>query len=212
VYLEESARREKRQVFLAAIGIAVAVMVLAPPIVQAAAQKVNIVKSKPLVVKKVNEPVAVSNGQARQLGAMGAIPNVQGQFPTKAMAVATTAGGGGFWGVGVCGAPTEDSEQLDEPDDNRVIVPASQPGNPPNVVTAVLLGEVVTAAPPALVTVKAPTLPTGNNAITGIENSNEEPTKVVTFGNGLTVSPSRLVFECGPESGPTGATFVVLGQ
>jgi hypothetical protein len=206
VFLQESAQREKRQMFVTAIGIALAVMVLAPPIVQAAVQR----------VKVTNEPtVGVKNGQAiqtRPLGNLGAIPNQAGQFPTKALSVANVAGGGGFWGVGICGAATDNNEANDTGDDNRVIVPAAGPGNPPNIVTGVIVGEQNPAAPPANVTVKAPDLPSGNNPITGFGNSAEQPTMTASFGTGLTVSPSRLIFECQPESGPTGASFVVLGQ
>jgi hypothetical protein len=204
VFLQESAQREKRQIFVAAMGIALAVMVLAPPIVEAATQNVRV----------VNDPqVTVKNGNTRQLGSFGAIlPNQAGQFPKKALAVANTAGGGGFWGVGFCGAATDDAESNDTGSDNRVIVPAAAPGNPPNIVTGVLLGEFNAAAPESIVTVKAPTLPTGAQPITGIGNTDEQPTTVASFGTGLTVSPSRLVFECGPESGANGASFVVLGQ
>jgi hypothetical protein len=207
VYLQESAHREKRQMFVAAIGIALAVMVLAPPIVEAATQNVRV----------VNEPtVALKNGkavQSRQLGAMGAIPNQPGQFPTKAISVANTAGGGGFYGVGFCDASTTVAESGDTGGDNRVIVPAAAPGNPPNIVTGVIVGEQNPAAPPVNVTVKAPDLPTGATPITGFGNSAEQPTTVAAFGTGLTVSPSRLVFECGGNAGPpNGASFVVLGQ
>lgn len=206
MHLEEVARREKRQTFMAAIGIALAVMVLAPPIVQAAAQKVNIVKSITLPVKGT---VGVKNGgaiQTRDPGAFGAIPNNAGQFPTKALSTSTIAGGGGLFGVGVCGATTDPDEANDTPDDNRVIVPATT-GNSPNIVTGILIG--APSASPATVTVKAPTLPSGNNPIIALRTSTEKPTEFIGLGNGLTVSPSRLVFEC-PAG--TGATYIVTGQ
>jgi hypothetical protein len=205
VFLEESVRREKRQVFVAAIGIALAVMVLAPPIVQAATQKVNIVKSKALTVKKVNEPVRVANGsaiQSRNLGAFGELPNQQAQFPTKALSVATVAGGGGFHDAAGC----TDDGALDP--SRTVTVEATAPGSPPNIVTGVLMSS--PGGTPITVTVTAPDV--SASPIIALRNSAEEPTKFIGFGNGLTVSPSDLIFECPAGSDISGASFVILGQ
>jgi hypothetical protein len=202
VFLEESARREKRQVFVAAMGIALAVMVLAPPIVQAAAQKVNIVKSKPLVVKKVNDPVSIANGaavQSRNLGAFGELSNQQGQFPTKAISVATTAGGGGFHGAAGCSNVAAD---------NTVTVEATEPGSPPNIVTGIMMSS--PSATPMTVTVTAPDVQPG--PIIALRNSAEKPTEFIGLGNGLTVSPSDLVFQCPAGAPVAGASFVILGQ
>jgi hypothetical protein len=191
VYLEESARREKRQVFIAAIGIALAVMVLAPPIVQAAAQKVNVVKSVGITVK---------NGNTRQLGKFGILPpNAASDFPSKALAVATTAGGGGFHGAAECSNVVADA---------TVTVPATGQGKPPNIVTGILMSS--PSGTPITVTVTAPDVQA--TPIIALRNSAEKPTEFIGLGNGLTVSPSDLIFNCPAGAPVAGASFVILGQ
>jgi hypothetical protein len=200
LYLDDTVRREKRQVLMAAIGIALAVMVLAPPIVEAATQKVS-VQNKP-TVKKVEDPVKVANGSAievQNLGAFGALSNQNNQFPTKAIGVATVAGGGGFHGAGECSAVAAD---------NTVTVEATGPGNNPNIVTGIIISS--PSATPVTVTVTAPDVQAG--PIIALRNSAERPTEFIGFGNGLTVSPSELVFQCPAGAPVAGASFVVLGQ
>lgn len=209
MYLEESARREKRQTLAAALGIALAVMVLAPPIVEAAAQKIK----GTVTVSKVKDPVKVGNGsaiQSRKLGNVGAIPNEQGQFPAKALSVATTAGGGGFFGAGECSNNSAPAPPADPDGPNTVTVPATGPGNPPNIVTGVVISS--PSSTPVAVTVAAPDLPGASGPIIALRNSAEKPTEFIGFGNGLTVSPSQLVFQCPAGSPVSGASFVVLGQ
>lgn len=194
----KSARGDKRRTFLSAIGIVAAVMVLAPPIVQAATQKVNVVKSVSISVK--------NNGAIAPAQDHGALP---GEDLAKRQMVDTFAGGEGFWGVGVCGAVTDPDEVDDTGSDDRVIVPAAADGEPDNVVGAILIGATVGA--PAVVTVSAPTINPGGPII-ALRTSAEEPTKLVGFDSGLRASPSRLVFSCPAPAVGTGASYVVVGH
>ena len=176
---------EKRRTFAAIIGAALAVMVLAPPIVQAAAQKVNVVKSVPIAVKNNG---ATAKGQ--QLGAL------EEQIGKRQM-VDIIAGGDGFWGVGYCGL-----------ENDTVTVPAANPGDPDNVVAGVLIG----GNGGAVVTVKAPELPTQNNPVITLMTTASNPVQSVSLPSGLRVSPSQLVFECVAGSAAEGDSFIVLGH
>ena len=213
--LVENARREKRQAFFAALGIALAVMILAPPIVQAAAQAVRITKSIPLPLKK-GTTVKISN-QGATVGTQPLGAPDLGESMPKTLATSIYAGGDGFHGGGVCGSPDMTPDTATDQDET---VPAADPGKPDNVVTGVILSGPVDdpAAPnpsaPAVMTVKAPAL-FGNNAIITIRNSAAEPTKVLELPSGLRVSPSELKFECvagGNLAAGKFAQFVILGH
>ena len=186
-------KSDKRRSFVWAISAALAVMVLAPPIVQAAAQKVNIVKSIPLTVKG---SVSVKNNGASAPGQqLGALSEQVG----KRQMVDIISGGDGFWGVGYCGHPTAANR--------TVTVPAAAPGDPDNVVAGILIGGDGGAA----VTVKAPELPTGTNPVVTLTTTATDPVQTISLPSGLRVSPSQLVFECATGD-PTIDSFIVLGH
>jgi hypothetical protein len=178
-------------------------MVLAPPIVQAAAQKVNITKSITLPVKgSVNVKNNGATAAAQDLGALG-------EELGKRQTVDTISGGEGFFGAGVCGATTDPVHDNDTSSDNRVVVPAAAPGEPDNVVAGIIIGGQV--GTPATVTVKAPELPSGESPIIALRTSAENPTEYIGLNSGLRASPSRLVFQC-PAGAPDGNSFVVIGH
>ena len=204
--LVENERRTKRQTFIAVIGIALAAMVMAPPIVEAAVQAVRIKKSVPLPLKK-NTAVKVRNN-----GAIAG-PQQSGALPTETLGkrqmVDVFSGGEGFWGAGFCGV-NDTSPDPGEQEGDKVTVPAAAPGQPNNVVAGIIATSGPTGVP-AAVTVKAPQLPTGDNPVVTIRTSPEQPTVSITLPSGLRVSPSALVFEC-QAGGPTGASFAVIGH
>ena len=198
-------RREKRRTFMSAVGIVLAIMVLAPPIVYAAAQKVNVVKSVPIGLKAgtsvgvKNLNGAVSPGQQN-----GVLPS---ENLPKSVNANIVAGGDGFWGVGVCEHPSGAAAQT-------VTVPrdADTTDNVENVVTGVIIG----SPDAATVTIAAPDLPggPGDNPILIFRTSAEQPSQAIDLPTGLKVSPSELVFRCqsGGDPSTNPATFVVLGH
>lgn len=205
----KSARSDKRRLFLSAIGIVAAVMVLAPPIVQAASQKVNVVKSVKVGIKgtaSVKELVdATSEGQ--DSAALGGA----GEVIPKTVNTNMVAGGEGFWGTGVCGAPGGDTDpDTDTSSDPQVTVPAATPGDPDNIISGVLLG----SPDAAIITVKAPELPSGNNPVLIFRTSAELPSQTIMLPGGLRASPSRIVLDCvaGGTYPSNPATFVVMGH
>lgn len=195
-------RREKRRTFMSAVGIVLAIMVVTPPIVNAAAQKVKIVKSKPLPLKS-NTSVGVKNlnGAVSPGQQSGVLPS---EDIPKSVNANIVAGGDGFWGAGICGHPTE----------SEVTVPrdADTTDNVENVVTGVIVG----SPDAATITIAAPDLPggPGEDPILLYRTSAEQPSQAIDLPTGLKVSPSELVFDC-PSGGtlPSNpATYVVLGH
>ena len=197
-------RREKRRTFLSAVGIVLAIMVLAPPIVYAAAQKVNVVKSVPIGLKAgtsvgvKNLNGAVSPGQQN-----GALPT---ENLPKSVNANIVAGGDGFWGAGVCEHPS--------PGADTVVVPRDPDttDNVENVVTGVIIG----STDAATITIAAPDLPggPGDDPIIRYHTTAGEPSQAITIPTGLKVSPSELVFKCtqGGTIPSDPSTFVVLGH
>lgn len=192
--MESEVRGKKSRSFVTAIAICLAVMVLAPPIVQAAAQKVNITKSITLPVK--GSVSVKNNGATAAPQDWGALP---GESAPKRQMVDMIAGGDGFWGVGYCGHPTAANR--------KVIVPAAEEGDPDNVVAGILIA----GDGGATVTVKAPELPTGTTPVATFNTTATNPVQSIALPSGLRVSPSDLEFECTAGDLPTD-TFIVIGH
>jgi hypothetical protein len=186
-----NARRDKRRTFLSAIGIVAAVMVLAPPVVQAATQKVNVVNSIALSVKELkgtNTPPDADHG------------SLPGEEMGKTVNTRTLAAGEGLWGVGVCGHPSAEEREVE--------IPAAPVGEPDNVISHVIIG----SPDPALVSIAAPDLPGASGPVLRYRTTAEQPSDSIDLSGGLRVSPSRIVIDC-PSGGtlPSNpATFVVL--
>ena len=200
-------RREKRRTFMSAAAIVLAVMVLAPPIVYAAAQKVNIVKSIPLPLK-AGTKVAVTNLKGTTTGTQdhGSIP---GETTPKTVNSSIYSGGEGFWGVAVCGAPEGDPG--DESGDNQVLVPANAvTDKTDNVISSIVIG----SPDAATVTIAAPDLPSGEQPILIYRTSVEQPSQAIELPTGLRVSPSSIRIRClsGGTLPTNPATVGVLGH
>lgn len=198
-------RGDKRRTFLTAIGIVAAVMVLAPPVVQAATQKVNIVKSKVLTVRG-NVGVSQLNG-ATAAGQASGNPGLQEQLP-KSLNVNNVAGGEGLWGSGTCAGPTAASRQ--------VTIPAAPVGEPDNVISHVIVG----SPDAAEITISAPDLPGATGPIIRYRTTDSHPSQAIDLAAGLRVSPAGIVIECvsggslttDPTDTSDVARFAVLGH
>ena len=194
-----NARRDKRRTFLSAIGIVAAVMVLAPPMVQAATQKVNIVKSKTLTVKGSVDVNQLKGTNTPPDADHGSLP---GEEMSKTVNTHSLAAGEGLWGVGVCEHVTASEQEVE--------VPAAPVGEPDNVISNVLVG----SPDAATITVAAPDLPGAAGPVLFYRTTAEQPSQAIDLSGGLRVSPSKVVVKC--ETGGTFpsdlATFVVLGH
>src|SRR5687767_3586448 len=94
-------RRDKRQTFFAAIGIALAVFVLGAPVVEAAISRVKLAGGT--ATAKVKD----SSGDVVESEAIPAMGLTQAEGTDGAIAVRNFAGGGGLLGAGDCTASTE---------------------------------------------------------------------------------------------------------
>lgn len=174
-----------------AIALATVIALLAPPIAQAAVQAVRV---KGAV--KVKDSTG-DNIDAKDIGGLGlfSAPGSDGALATR-----TFAGGGGLLGTGDCTANATTSRP------NVYTVDA----NPETIITAVIV-----TGTDAKVAVTAPAL---NNTIgpfpvANFQTTAENPNVFVGLGNGLTVTPSELVFTCtGADGGDGSGDFVILGQ
>ena len=184
--LLESVRRDRRQTWIAVIALGLIVTLVAQPAIAAAVQAVRVkgaVKVKDSTGDNLESEAIASLGL---LGAEGA--------PDGALKVQNFAGGGGLLGAGEC-----DGTNPARP--ATVTVPAGAD----TIVTAIIVTGAGTS-----VSVSAPDLDPliGAGPVATFETTAGSPQVFVGLGNGLTVSPSELVFAC---AGGTGE-FVILGQ
>ena len=206
-------RREKRRTLMSAFGIVLAVMVLAPPIVYAAAQKVNIVKSIPLPLK-AGTSVSVTNLKGATTGVqdhglLSAEFESGDEKTPKTVNSSIYSGGEGFWGAAVCEAGEGDPG--DQATDNQVTIPAAlATAKHDNVISSIVIG----SPDAAIVTITAPDL--NENPILVYRTSAEQPSQAIELPTGLRVSPSEIVIRCvqggDPTIGPLTATVGVLGH
>jgi hypothetical protein len=196
------AGRAKRRTFLSAIGIVAAVMVLAPPMVQAASQKVNVVKSVAIGLKP-NTTVSAKELKDTTVPAHADHGDL-GESSLKAVNVQSLPSGEGLWGVGTCEHPNDANRQ--------VSVPAAEVTDPfEHVVSHIIVG----SPDAATVTIAAPDLPSGTTPVLIYRTTAEQPSQSIDISGGLRVSPSDLLFDC-PQGGdlavPNPATYAVLGH
>ena len=187
-------RREKRRSFLGAIAIASVVMLIGAPVVQAAVQTVRV---KGAVKIKDTNGVAIESEALPSLGLLGA------EGSSGALAVRNFAGGGGLLGTGDC---TEAAGTASDPRPNTVTVAAGA--------DTIITGIIITGSD-ANVSVSAPDLTViGPGPVNTFSTTPENPNVFIGLGNGLTVSPAKLVFKCTGDGG-TGdgsGNFTILGQ
>jgi hypothetical protein len=132
---------------------------------------------------------------------MGTLGDLNAPGSDGALDVRTLSGGGGLLGLGDC-------DLNDAPPDrpNETTIAA----NNKTVVTALLV-----TGDDANVTVTFPELvPTiGPGPVNNFRSTTAAPNALVTFGNGLTVTPSSMKFECTAVGGGAGSgDFLVIGQ
>lgn len=193
---------------MSAAGIVLAIMVIAPPVVYAATQRVNIVDSIPLPLKKGTQ-VGVTNlrGATTATQDHGSIP---GETTPKTVNSSIFSGGEGFWGVAICEAG-EGPEPGDDAQDNQVFIPASDvTSKTENVISSIVVG----SPDAATVTIAAPSLPSGETPILIYRTSAEMPSQAIELPTGLRVSPSGIRIRCvqGGDPAANPATVGVLGH
>lgn len=184
----ESARGERRR-FMAAAVLVLMVGILAPPAVQAAA--------KAITVKRIKQAVKVGDTTGDPIESQAVPPLGTSQAPGSAgaLAVRTFAGGGGLLGLGECtGAPAPGP---------TLTVGA----NPERKVTALIITS--DGSGTGTVSVAAPAVLPNPLTVADFTVNASNPNEFIGLGNGLTVTPSDLVFTC---SGGGNVKFAVLGQ
>ncbi len=213
--LYENTRKEKRQTFFTVIAIGLLAMVAAAPVVQAAAQRVKVVNTPSVTVTnpvrtvtaKVRdtsgdslESAEVGSGEGNTLGILGA-PGAE------ALAVRTFGGGGGLLGTGDCNV-----DQPAQGQRNNVVNVEPSTSGTPRVITAIII-----SGPDAAVTVSAPDLDQaiGAGPVQTFRTTGGDQNLFIGLGNGLTVTPSNLLFRCSSNEGGNlsgNGNFTVIGQ
>ena len=180
----ETTRREKRQTFITAIVLALAVSFIAAPVVEAAVQRV-----RGTVTAKVKD----TNGSAVESEAIGPMGILEAEGSEGALAVRNYAGGGGFLGAGDC---TPGGGTATDPLSNVVTVS-----------NAIVTGIIITGE--GTVTVTSQAVLSGQVPLARFTvDQQQHPNEFVGLGNGLTAT-APLTF-----TGTGGGTcnYVILGQ
>lgn len=193
-------KKSSRMTWLKVAGAVAAVALIAAPVAQA---KTQAVKVKGTVNTKVKNVVktADSNGQTIESAAVPDMGLLGAPGSAGAVAVRNYAGGGGFWGTGDCNST---SGGIDRPNSTTV------PSDANNIITGVIL-----TGTDAKLAVTAPDLLPliGPKAVANFRTDATTPNAFIGLGNGLTVSPSELVFTCTGWTDADGeGDYVILGQ
>jgi hypothetical protein len=196
--LTDVSKRDKKQAFFGAIAIALVIAVVAPPAVQAAIQRVRV--KGPVNAKIWDSQKNTVRSEGAGAGAGNTLGLLGAEGSDGALHVQTFGGGGGLLGTGDCTADAATSRP------NTVTVAA----NADRVVTAIII-----TGTDAAVSVRAPDLDDliGPFPVNTFLTTAQNPNVFVGLGNGLTVSPSELVFTCTAAGGGDGSgNFTILGQ
>jgi hypothetical protein len=195
VELYESSRRESRRTWALALTLLVAIFIAGAPVVQAAVQAVRVTNTPNVKIKDTGDgrinSQAVPNLGVDALGVPGS---------TGAVDVRTFGGGGGLIAAGDCDGDDSDNRP------SELTVAA----NPKTIITALIV-----TGDDADVAVSAPNLTPiiGAGPVANFRSTTAAPNAFIGLGNGLTVQPANLVFECtGVGGGPGSGNFVILGQ
>lgn len=182
--LMEVSRGEKRRTFIAAISVALMVMLVGAPVVQAAVQAVKV---------KGAVKVKDSTGDVIESKAIGTMGLLEAPGSDGAIAVRNYAGGGGFLGAGDCTASTEPAAG---PLANTVTLSGGK----------IVTGIIITGTGTVRVTSDA--IGNGLVPLANFTVSNQDANEFVGLGNGLTVTaPLKFTGIDG-----TACNFVILGQ
>lgn len=183
----EVSRRDKRQTFFSAIGIALIVFIVGAPVVEAAVSRVKLAGGT--ATAKIKD----SDGTEVESEAIGPMGLLQAEGSDGAIAVRNYAGGGGLLGAGDCTASTEPAQG---PLKNVVELSGGD----------IVTGLIVTGTG----TIRVTSLALGNHnlPLSNFTVNTDNPNLAITFGTGLTLT-SQLRF-----TGIDGSAcnFIVLGQ
>lgn len=183
--LLEVTGREKRQTFLSAIAIALAVFVIGAPVVEAAISRVKLAGGTATSKVKDSNGNTIESEPIADMGLTGA------EATDGAIAVRNFAGGGGLLGAGDCTASTEPAQG---PLSNTVTLSGGH----------VVTGIIITGTGTVRITTDAlGPIPLANFVVNA-----QNPNEFVGLGNGLTVT-TPLHFT-GIDG--TACNFVILGQ
>lgn len=178
-------RRERFKALAGALALAVIVVVLAPPAVEAATQTVR-VKGKVKIADSLGATI-----ESEPIAPMGIL---QAEGSDGALAVRTFAGGGGFLAAGDC--TTTQADGL---------------SNAVDVSNVIVTGIIMTGTG-GRITVTSQAVGGGQLPLLRFRVNADNPNEFIGLGNGLTVT-APLTFTCTAEDGGEGnANFVLLGQ
>ena len=181
--LLDNGKRERRSSFVVALVLAIAVSVLAAPVVEAAVTTIKgTVKIKDSTGDGI-ESQALSEAGAAGLEAGGS---------SGAVAVRTFGGGNSFGGAGDCTATPTQTDPLT----NVVTIPGG------NVITGVIL-----TGDDMNVRVTAQAVGAGQLPLLNFQTTPENPNTTLSLGNGL-IATDNVTFTCTAGSG----NFVVIVQ
>lgn len=180
--LLDSGKRERRSAFVMALVLAIAVSVLAAPVVEAAVTTI-----KGTVTAKVKD----STGDAIESEVIqpGGVFSTGGS--SGAIAVRTFGGGNAFMGAGDCTTPPTQTDPLD----NKVVVPGG------NLVTGIIMTGEMT------VRVTSLAVGAGQLPLLNFKTTAENPNAFIGLGNGLELDDD-LILTCTTGTG----NFVLVGQ
>ncbi|MGH2748406.1 MAG: hypothetical protein ACRDKB_10830 [Actinomycetota bacterium] len=165
--IQDVSRRDKRHAFLAAIGLALVVMLIGAPVVEAAIQRVRV---------KGSVKVKDTSGDALDSKAIPAMGLFGAEGSSGALAVRTFGGGGGFLGAADCDG-----------------VPANLPGSVA-VSNKIVTGIIITGTGGTF-TVTSDAIGGGALPLLNFSVTADNPNVFVGLGNGLTLTDA-LTFTC----------------
>ena len=185
--LIEVSGREKRQTFLSAIAIALAVFIIGAPVVQAAISRVKLAGGTATAKQRD------SNGNVIQAQPIDEMGLTEAEGSAGAVAVRNFAGGGGLLGAGDCTASTDPAQG---PLSNTVTLGGGH----------IVTGIIVTGTGTVRITTEA--VGQGLVPLANFVVNPDHPNEFIGLGNGLTVT-TPLTFT-GIDG--TACNFVILGQ
>ena len=180
-------RRDTRQTFITAVGIALLVFIIGAPVVEAAISRVKLAGGT--ATAKVKD----SDGSAVESEAIDDMGLTQAEGSEGAIAVRNFAGGGGLLGAGDCTASTEPAQG---PLKNTVTLAGGH----------VVTGIIITGTGTVRITTQA--VGSGQVPLANFVVNAENPNEFVGLGNGLSIT-TPLTFT-GIDG--TACNFVIVGQ
>jgi hypothetical protein len=200
--VNDGSRREKRRTFLVAIGVGLAVFVIAAPFATALAPQPVKITGQPIGVKGKVQITASAPAnkvvESQTVAPMGlaAAPGSPG-----ALAVRTYGGGGGFLGAGDCTATDVDGLDNVESVTNKIIT------------GIIITGDNPTTTPDGLIRVTSDFVdPTGQLSLANFRVNAANPQVFIGLGNGLTATDAINFTGTAAGGGPGSCKWILIGQ